>query len=230
MKKNNKSANPAPPSGGLQGASAPPSGGLQGAEVWKVILDFPRYEVSNMGRVRSNCCKNRRKLRYLLKPCPCPKGYYSVMLCRQNSETGRMNVSQKQVHRLVAHAFLGECPQGYVVDHINGDCHDNRLENLRYITRSENKLNSHTERFCDGFKIEVFCDGKFIAEVKSRKELLDFIGKKSIFKNSRGGLSLNRLFGNGRTWRYKNYYAVLVLPSDDVEPGAAPHVQFRLEF
>lgn len=199
-------------------------------EKWKPVEGFPRYEVSNMGRVRSNCCNSGRKLRYLLKPCPCQKGYYSVMLCEKNSETGRVYVSRKQVHRLVAHAFLGQCPQGYVVDHINGDSYDNRLENLRYVSRSENGLNSHTGRFRGGFRIVVFKDGVFVAEVKSRKALLDLIGQKSKFKNSTGGLSLNRIFGNGRAWHYKNYYAVLVLPNDDVEPGAAPHVQFRFDF
>ncbi|MBR0201982.1 MAG: NUMOD4 motif-containing HNH endonuclease [Bacteroidaceae bacterium] len=199
-------------------------------EKWKPVEGFPRYEVSNMGRVRSNCCKNGRKLRYLLKPRSRPKGYYSVTLSKKNSETGRVYFSQKQVHRLVAHAFLGQCPQGYVVDHINGDSLDNRLENLRYASLSENRRCTHTERFKGGFRIEVFRDGKFLAEVNSRKALLGIIGQKSKFKNSTGGLSLNRIFGNGRTWRYKNYYAILVLPLDDVEPGAAPHVQFRLDF
>lgn len=199
-------------------------------EKWKPVEGFPRYEVSNMGRVRSNCCKNGRKLHYLLKPLLRPKGYYSVKLCKKKSETGRLYFSCKQVHRLVAHAFLGQCPQGYVVDHINGDCIDNRLENLRYVSRSENKLNSHTGRFCGGFRIMVFKDGVFVAIVNSRKALLGLTGQKSKFKNSTGGLSLNRIFSNGRTWRYKNFYAVLVLPNDDVEPGAAPHVQFRFDF
>ena len=117
-------------------------------EKWKPVEGFPRYEVSNMGRVRSNCCNNGRKLRYLLKPCPCLKGYYSVKLCGKESETGRVYVSCKQVHRLVAHAFLGECPQGYVVDHINGDPSDNRKSNLRLCTHTENIHNSKKKLDC----------------------------------------------------------------------------------
>jgi AraC-like DNA-binding protein len=30
-------------------------------------------------------------------------------------------------------AFVGEFPRGYVVEHVNGDNSDNRLENLRYV-------------------------------------------------------------------------------------------------
>jgi hypothetical protein len=42
------------------------------------------------------------------------------------------------VHRLVADAFIGPCPAGHDVDHINGDRKDNRLSNLRYLTRQDN--------------------------------------------------------------------------------------------
>jgi DNA-binding transcriptional regulator YiaG len=43
------------------------------------------------------------------------------------------------VHRLVMLAFVGPCPAGHEVRHINGDPSDNRLVNLRYGTRSENQ-------------------------------------------------------------------------------------------
>ena len=101
------------------------------------------------------------------------------------------------------------------------------LENLRYASPSENQANKHTERFKDGFRIEIFRDGIFFKEVKSRCDLLKALNLQ--IKIKQGGASLNALFVNGRTWRYKNFYAVLVLPHDDVEPGPAPHVQFRLE-
>lgn len=52
----------------------------------------------------------------------------------------RKNVNLKgfRVHDLIAGAFLGEKPENYDVDHINGNRADNRPSNLRYVTRSEN--------------------------------------------------------------------------------------------
>jgi hypothetical protein len=42
---------------------------------------------------------------------------------------------------LMHHAVSGRPPQGFVVDHINGDSLDNRRANLRHATLSENVLN-----------------------------------------------------------------------------------------
>ena len=208
---------------------APPSGGLKGAEVWKVIPDFPRYEVSNLGRVRSSCCNAGRKKKFIIKPSLRTNGYFYVTLFDTNAETGKVKVKQVGVHRLVARAFIGEYPPGCVIDHINGEAWDNRLENLHYASLSENQANKHNDRYKDGFRIEIFRDGVFFAEVTTRKALLDTVGKNYKYRKSNSGSSLNALFNTGRTWRYKNFYAVLVLPHDEVELGPAPHVQFKFE-
>lgn len=44
------------------------------------------------------------------------------------------------------HLIVGKPPTGYVVDHINGDRMDNRIENLRFATYSENSQNTHREK------------------------------------------------------------------------------------
>lgn len=48
------------------------------------------------------------------------------------------------VHRLVYETFFGEIPEGMVIDHINGIRDDNRIENLRCITQSENAMNAQS--------------------------------------------------------------------------------------
>lgn len=49
-------------------------------------------------------------------------------------------------HRLLWLQFRGDIPQGYVIDHINNDSLDNRLENLQLITRSENTKKNAVRR------------------------------------------------------------------------------------
>lgn len=46
------------------------------------------------------------------------------------------------VHVLIYNTFVGEIPKGMVLDHINGIRDDNRLENLRCVTQSENMHNA----------------------------------------------------------------------------------------
>ena len=110
-------------------------------EIWKSIPGFiDEYEVSNMGRVRSVdrlvYCSGPVKGSYwslkkgrLLRPGPSNYGHLSVVLGRRNTH---------MVHTLVLTAFVGARPKGMECCHNNGVPTDNRLENLRWGTRSEN--------------------------------------------------------------------------------------------
>lgn len=58
-----------------------------------------------------------------------------------NKQTGYLVISDHVIHRVVAVAFHGEAPSAaHVVDHIDTNRHNNRSENLRWVTRLENIL------------------------------------------------------------------------------------------
>ena len=93
-----------------------------------------QYEVSDQGSVRSLDryitfpYGRRRAAGCVLSPGVRPDGHLNVSLCGKS----------KLVHQLVMLAFVGERPDGFEVCHNNGDPADNRLENLRYGTASDN--------------------------------------------------------------------------------------------
>lgn len=108
-------------------------------ETWKPIPGYEGYyEVSDHGRVRSvdrelwnGVAYYTRKGQNLALSTP-NHGYLTVGLCRGSKHRSFL------VHRLVLSAFVGEAPVGTEGCHNDGDCTNNRLENLRWDTRSEN--------------------------------------------------------------------------------------------
>lgn len=46
-----------------------------------------------------------------------------------------------KAHRLIYEMFNGEIPQGYFIDHIDGDKANNEISNLRLATRKQNSRN-----------------------------------------------------------------------------------------
>jgi len=93
-----------------------------GLEEWRDAPGFPGYIVSNRGRVIG------------------PKGR---LLTLRPNVNGRIVLSSRRfgkrtVHSLVCEAFLGERPDGFEIDHIDGDPTNNHLANLEYVTHSEN--------------------------------------------------------------------------------------------
>src|SRR3972149_11700760 len=105
-------------------------------EQWRRVIAYP-YEVSTLGRVRRTLTSRGARGGHILAPrqrkLGYKKGYVSYKLC-----SGRRR-GTVDAHRLVALTFLGPVPRGYEVDHINGNRTDNRLENLRYLLRRENR-------------------------------------------------------------------------------------------
>jgi hypothetical protein len=93
------------------------------------------YSVSSLGHVYRHSGKGCRKGR-LLKTPRNGAGYPHVSL----SKNGRSK--DWTVHKLMALAFYGECPEGLEVRHLDDNKTNNRVENLAYGTRSENVQDS----------------------------------------------------------------------------------------
>lgn len=105
----------------------------QETEIWRVLPSNENYLISDLGRVQvlPRITKGGTKLKgKILKIYLGSSGYFRVGIA------GKM----KEVHQLVAEAFLDHNPCGHkiVVDHINNIQTDNRLVNLQLISNREN--------------------------------------------------------------------------------------------
>jgi len=109
---------------------------VEAKEKWKAINEFPTYEVSTRGRVRSTDRtlqhRNgamRRVAGAILKPYSGGNGYLVVMF------PGHKN---RRVHRLVAETFLANPDPLPQVNHIDGDKCNNCAGNLEWCTAAAN--------------------------------------------------------------------------------------------
>ncbi|MGW3305910.1 HNH endonuclease [Streptomyces sp. NPDC001073] len=93
--------------------------------VWKEHPDFPGYFVSSAGQVRG------RRGR-IMKPHTVVGGYQRVRAAKKH----------RLIHVLVAEVFLGPKPEGYQVNHKDGDTSNNAASNLEYVTPSANVRHS----------------------------------------------------------------------------------------
>ena len=115
-------------------------------EIWKDIPGYEgSYQVSNFGNVKSlervmQCGRGYGKRpERLLKTSFTRterRGYRIVGLCKNGKSITYL------VHRLVALCFIGPCPPGMNVDHIDENILNNQASNLRYLPIGENTARS----------------------------------------------------------------------------------------
>jgi hypothetical protein len=161
-------------------------------EICKPIPGYPNYEVSNWGRIF--IVKNGTRVEKLPRPCNNRERYLNIRL---------WNKGQKKkicVHNLVAKVFLGEIPEGYVVDHINNNPSDNYVTNLQIVTVAENSQKA--AKYSYGMKLGYKLKGGFnydlrvVAYIRYRYQelgyyygVLDKISKEVEYKF---GIKLNK--------------------------------------
>jgi hypothetical protein len=97
-------------------------------EEWKQIEEFPTYEVSSLGNVRRGAKR--------LKGCPKRGGYLHVGLYKDGGQYQRL------IHRLVATAFIPNPENKATIDHIDWNCANNAVGNLRWYSVSEQRIHT----------------------------------------------------------------------------------------
>lgn len=102
-------------------------------ERWLPVVGYEEYYlVSDFGRVMriKGDGANARAGHVLSQVVQ--RGYASVALHADGK------LKRCRVHRLVLSAFVGQCPRGYEVNHMDGNKSNNHLSNLEYVNHSDN--------------------------------------------------------------------------------------------
>jgi hypothetical protein len=166
-------------------------------EAWD---DYPGWEgyymVSTKGRVKSLDrkvpTKKGRLLTVkgrLLKQQRLPAGYAIMSLCRGNKYTYVL------VHQMVLETWVGPKQEGMEVCHRDGDKTNNRLENLRWDTRSNNCI----DRLFHGVSQKLSMDDVKRIRKRHKKKKVSYASTARIFKVSPEMISnIVRL----KSWRF----------------------------
>lgn len=106
-------------------------------EIWRAIPDYPGYEASNLGNIRSVLRPGKEPR--VLHQYDDKRGYLILGVVKDGKRFS------PKVHRLVAGAFLPDYSNTLQVNHINGIKTDNRVCNLEMVTRLQNMRHYSTQ-------------------------------------------------------------------------------------
>ena len=103
-------------------------------EFWRLISGYDNYEISSHGRVRNN------KTRQIMKSQIESNGYVRITFRHDGAK------KTHRVHILVADAFLQKQNEDTDVDHLDHNRSNNLVNNLRWVTHSQNMRNKSRQR------------------------------------------------------------------------------------
>lgn len=134
-------------------------------EEWKYIKKSNEYEISTLGNIR----RNKRNLKISDKPI------YKIIRLKLDDR-----YKTYYIHRLVAETFIPNKDKKEFVNHIDGNKHNNSVNNLEWAYESEamhNQYNTHKRKGRSS-------NAKITYNKKKYKKYLDIANDLGIKKNT----------------------------------------------
>lgn len=156
-------------------------------EIWKDIPSFEGYyQVSNLGRIKALArktfdknCKAYNRKEHIVQPS-LTRTYYKVHLSKQNK------LYYFSVHRLVALVFIPTDDTSKHIDHIDTNPLNNNVDNLRWVTVSENCNNTLTKKHISSSK-----KGHSVSNA-TKMEIRNMLKGRKLPESTKAKMSLNR--------------------------------------
>lgn len=136
---------------GMESNNKPPNKNMSindmSDEIWVLLSNYKKglndkFMVSNLGRVKDvdRFVRNGKTGKRFIKSKIMPQandGRGTIGYMRVSLSDNKRSVSIL-VHKLVAHCFIGDIPNGYHINHKDFNTHNNNVLNLEIVTREQN--------------------------------------------------------------------------------------------
>ena len=170
-------------------------------EIWKDIPSLNGYQASNLGNIRSLNYHKTGKIKELSKYST-NFGYLAVKITQNG--IGRRYL----VHRLVLITFKGE-KENKEINHIDGNKHNNCVNNLEWCTRRENILHAYKNKLKVARSGSNHPKAKKVLQIKNGEVIREYSYLSEVdkygFNHSKVTLCCQgkRKRHKGYEWRYK---------------------------
>lgn len=161
------------------------------AEVWVPIREFPKYRVSNLGRVKYIADTVR-----IRKPHVFRGGYFGVTFRRNGRNTTR------NLHRLVATAFIPNPDNLPEVNHKDGNKLNNHVNNLEWCTQAFNTLHAYESGLCKTVGERHHMNKLKIREVQEIRRYYGVFTPTQLANKYSVSRTLIRSIWNNKIWRH----------------------------